>query len=772
MAAAPNRIWPQLPPEVAARVLSVLDKNELATSFRLVSKAAAAQLRDPEHTTVRLSHPVPPHAFAAKWLAPGATRGLTLAQRRRLLCLTAASGVLANMEIAVQAAGGMPLDPVFEAAASAGQLHICKWLRARGCFADSQDDQFPMSALSAAAVAGREDICEWLLDECAGDCEWSWFAVAAAAAGGHVALMEWLVQNRRDDDGPPPLVGNGYYQYIDSAAWGCDLATVQRLWRGFQEDGVDNPDLLGEVLAAAAASPTPDWQPKVEWLESVGCGPTCLAAAKAAACPDAGARLAWLRDRGYPFDASAVAAAAGAGNETALQCLLAGMRPPDDQTAGNAAAKAAVKAAAKAAAAGGHQAVLQALREAGWSLNVSSVMKAAAQGGHLHLLIWVWEELGRSKERLLTAELFTAAAESGSVEMLAWLQDRPCKMSQCAWEAGAKAGCVAALEWLKGNDCPMPLPAELQEHVVSFMDRNEVATSFRQVDKATAAMFRALEYTTVRLSQPVPPRAFAAKWLAPGAARGLALRQREQLLCLTASSGVLQNLEVAVTVLRAAGYPLTATAFAAAAAAGRFHVCSWLREQNCPSTGALTAAAAGGHVHICEWLFAKGMCQDEALRFLLAEEMGIEPDNGHAARNATRAGHLAALQVLHDAGWIRAPDAVAASAAYYGHLHVLVWLEETLGVAALRLRPALLSNAAASGSVELMAWLRQRGCPWDEAAFTSAACSGCEVAVEWLVERGCPMPSAVQRMRLAPVNAPVLGYAGASEMHAVCCVCS
>ncbi|KXZ49369.1 hypothetical protein GPECTOR_22g963 [Gonium pectorale] len=105
MPVAPQQLqWSQLLPELADKVVGYLDPNEMPI-FRLVNKAAAAQFRGPDHTTFRLSQPVPPHAFAAHWLAPGATRGLPLGRRRQLLCLTAASGVVANLEVAVRAAG-------------------------------------------------------------------------------------------------------------------------------------------------------------------------------------------------------------------------------------------------------------------------------------------------------------------------------------------------------------------------------------------------------------------------------------------------------------------------------------------------------------------------------------------------------------------------------------------------------------------------------------------------------------------------------------------
>ncbi|KXZ51937.1 hypothetical protein GPECTOR_11g62 [Gonium pectorale] len=65
---------------------------------------------------------------------------------------------------------------------------------------------------------------------------------------------------------------------------------------------------------------------------------------------------------------------------------------------------------------------------------------------------------------------------------------------------------------------------------------------------------------------------------------------------------------------------------------------------------------------------------------------------------------------------------------------------EALGEEAVMFDEALLTDAAVSGSVELLAWLRERGCGWRAEAFDSAADSGCEAALEWLAEEGCPMP--------------------------------
>ncbi len=62
-----------------------------------------------------------------------------------------------------------------------------------------------------------------------------------------------------------------------------------------------------------------------------------------------------------------------------------------------------------------------------------------------------------------------------------------------------------------------------------------------------------------------------------------------------------------------------------------------------------------------------------------------------------------------------------------------------LAAAKLVLTEAVMAAAAGSGSVALVAWLRERGCPWGPRCFVAAAESGCVQLMEWMAERGCPM---------------------------------
>ncbi|KXZ45052.1 hypothetical protein GPECTOR_59g660 [Gonium pectorale] len=443
--ACSSHVWSQLLPELAEKIVGCLDPNEVP-SFRLVNKAAAAQFRAPRHTTYRLSQPVPPHVFAAHWLAPGITRGLTLHRRWQLLSLTAASGVVANLELGVQAAGCLLTPEVLEAAAGAGQLDSCIWLWEHGCPTGEYPFK-PSSLLAAAASGGHRHVCEWLLGQ--GLTGHSNGAVEAAR-GGHVGLMEWLLQRR------PALNVETYPEHetprlVAGVAHGCDLPTLQRLWRRW---GEVTEWAKATALEAAAGSPTPDWAAKVEWLEAQGCPRS--SPWPAAECPDAVARLAWLRARGFPFELSLANIAAKTGNVVAVQYLLG-------EAGVQLSSYDAVSVVAGPAAGFGHLAVLQALHGGGWSSHaaggwprniIADCARTAASHGHLHVLTWLVGTFGAEAVGM-DPSLFKEAAFSGSVDLMTWLQERGCGWSREALTAAACSGCEEAVEWLVAQGCPV-----------------------------------------------------------------------------------------------------------------------------------------------------------------------------------------------------------------------------------------------------------------------------------------------------------------------------
>ncbi|GLC76034.1 hypothetical protein PLESTF_001722700 [Pleodorina starrii] len=349
------------------------------------------------------------------------------------------------------------------AAAGEGQLASSEWLLNLGC---------PWhGALAAAALNGHANICRWLL---AKGCPASRCAVVAAARGGHVGLVYWLLlQNREQAHSNNDVIGP--LELLVAAAEGFITSDLQRL---HAEELAESPSRQGvkqqpeqlhqpqplqvqellpqpldafmgpKILAAAAGSPTPDWQAKVLWLEPRMPGPrdACACEAVAAIRPDteAQARLHWLRQRGYPATTSAARAAAGAGNVAALRFLLMEGIRPDFLVPAKAFAE-------------GQLGVLQELHAHGCDLRPRLHISTAVRHGHLHVLVWIVEALGVSVAPS-NEVLVSAAAQYGDLELAAWLRERGCQFAEVpsAFAAAAAGGSEAMMEWLVGLGCPLP----------------------------------------------------------------------------------------------------------------------------------------------------------------------------------------------------------------------------------------------------------------------------------------------------------------------------
>ncbi|KAG2452895.1 hypothetical protein HYH02_002239 [Chlamydomonas schloesseri] len=487
------RVWKHLPLELALRVLERLPPNEVACTARLVCHAAARQLQP--STVVTLSQWVPPNEFARHWGRAGATLALSLRQRRRLVALVAASGEAANLRVAAAAAGCLLTSEVAAAAAAAGQVDCCALLlgelgyrpffslfeMAAGAGALGLGLGPPYSAsfrewdrelrnrlaadpLCAAAFAGNERMCRWLMRN---GVEWHESAVLAAGRGGHAPLMELLEGLRpssaagatshfarvaRSLQVPPAAAWR--VEMLAAAAAGCDVRTLRYLqakWQRIQRF----TDAYGRVTAAAAASPTPDWQAKLDLLIGLGYKRSVDAAAAAAARPDAAARLAFLSARGFPSDDGAcLRVAAGVGNEALVRQLLASGVPVSEE---------AVAAAAREGQLRCLQTLLLAAPRSGGSAAAARVtqdaLEAAAVRGHVAVVEWVLAaappHVLQAPAVLLGRNLLAAASMSGSLEMVGWLRAWGAGWSPAQWLLAARAGNCAVLSWMLAEGYPL-----------------------------------------------------------------------------------------------------------------------------------------------------------------------------------------------------------------------------------------------------------------------------------------------------------------------------
>ena len=107
----------------------------------------------------------------------------------------------------------------------------------------------------------------------------------------------------------------------------------------------------------------------------------------------------------------------------------------------------------------------------------------------------------------------------------------------------------------------------------------------------------------------------------------------------------------------------------------------------------------------------------------------------YTCRCAAHGGHLEVLQ------WLRAkgcPWGTSASnnAARRGHLEVLQWMRD-------QDPPCpwdsdVCYQAALKGHLDVLRWMRSQGCPWHDRAPCAAAVGGHLKVLKWLIKEGCP----------------------------------
>ncbi|GLC39739.1 hypothetical protein PLESTB_001957600 [Pleodorina starrii] len=495
------RVWH---PDIVERVASFMSANEIACTLRLVNKAAADLFTT--YRTIKLSLPVPSHALRQHFGTTVLMRSMTFGQRCKFVRLIVMSGDLPNLEFALEAAG-VTLSATgwaLEAAATAGHVEVCIWLRQRYC---------PWgTCLDAAARAGHQAVCAWLLNN---GCPWTVSAVTAAGQGGHAGLVDWLWEQRpdRDGDGSP----HDALALLQGVVEGCDLAAVQRLasdtaaarellfhlQRGqplvHRDDEWEplHPDLAkGVLLSAVGRSPTPDWRTKVLWLE-LGQGWRSVEVAwtrpsgSYSQTDDALDRLLWLRSRGHRVSNDTLTAAAVAADDSeGLRKLVEEMRLPmrTDAACLMAAERGCLAAlqylvehrgarlnseCAVIAFRGGHVKVLDYLRTRGAFRLDTEELKEAVQEAlqsqqqpepnmapvlgvssiDREVVAWAVDEL--TVEAVIRCGLREAAAAVGDVATLAFLRARGCPWSELTFTAAVMGGHEETLACLLEDECPV-----------------------------------------------------------------------------------------------------------------------------------------------------------------------------------------------------------------------------------------------------------------------------------------------------------------------------
>ncbi|PNH08941.1 hypothetical protein TSOC_004465 [Tetrabaena socialis] len=489
-------------PDIVQGFANFLPPNEVPCTLRQVNKATAALFRGRQHTTILPSEPVPHHEFG---ISGGAVRSLSFKHRQQLLHGTAASGVIANLEVLDAWGDYFHLAPhTMAEAAVAGQLEVCRWLKARGC--STAIEHFPAVAgagrkypfrvvtdeharvmevvtccwfkalpscttttafpgLPAGFPATYQDVCEWLLDN-GDDHVWDnahhtrWAAEGNAASGGHVDLLEWLQVQWRH------LRGGGS-RNARSLLWGtargCNLPTLQRVLRDWA-DSAPEPLLPWEarqLVYAAGSSATPDWKEKVLWLQGQGYSPSGLLESgnimdtmlELSLCPlspelvSSLDRVQWLLAQGFSAVSELAPLAARLGRVDVLEHMLGKVGLQLTQRMAAMACSAAAQHGSRACLE-----VLQTYGHLGSCGSFCSTLADAAQRGDLASLAWLVDAMGSSAK--LSEVVFGAAAASGSIQIMEWLHERGCPWGASTFVRAVAKRNLQAMGWLHERGCP------------------------------------------------------------------------------------------------------------------------------------------------------------------------------------------------------------------------------------------------------------------------------------------------------------------------------
>jgi hypothetical protein len=177
--------------------------------------------------------------------------------------------------------------------------------------------------------------------------------------------------------------------------------------------------------------------------------------------PGLTSRLAWLKDKGFPINLDdALYFTRDSDELPALEWLIGATDAgPGAPFADALASKGAAK---------GLLASMERLLQRGWlapgAVQLVELVKAAAGTGLAGVPTIVWlvhhltgEGVPEAQRHPLTAEVFAAAAQVGSLQLLQLLREAGCPWDESVWEGAAQGGCAALLEWLHAACCPKPV---------------------------------------------------------------------------------------------------------------------------------------------------------------------------------------------------------------------------------------------------------------------------------------------------------------------------
>lgn len=304
----------------------------------------------------------------------------------------------------------------------------------------------------------------------------------------------------------------------------------------------------------------------------------------------------------------------------------------------------------------------------------SETMEEAAEGGHINIVKWLCRNACRTN-----SSVFDLAAFSGNMELLEYLLQIQCPKSSAAIGYAAKAGNIEVMKWLHQNGFQID---GLTVHI---------ACEGNSID-AFKLLFRFGCPNTDKYA-----------------------------ICRAAKRG---NLGI-MKLLRKNGFEwlsnIRSSEYSDAAYSGNVETLQWLKENGCPivarnKSRALGSAAGEGKLGAMIWLLDNGWkltwstlymsiwnCHHEIMVWLLERSC---PGYKRATQLAVGCSNMDALRWLVNHGY--------------------------------KLTASCFDYAVVGNGTEMLDYLLQNKCPWNQSVFTAGFGSGRIETMQWLVDNLIP----------------------------------
>ena len=362
------------------------------------------------------------------------------------------------------------------------------------------------------------------------------------------------------------------------------------------------------------------------------------------------------------------------------------------------------------------------------------------------------EELGLSGGEAAKLPPITFAAvvcEIGSIDLLIWARDLGCIINASACAAAARGGQLETLEWLRERGVPWDKQVSYNAALRGHLALLEWARAHKSPLPAPERGWGKREGFNPLCAAARGGHIEVLKWL-----RGQDIQHRQNEV--TQSAAAAGHFDVLMWLIQTAKFSVDADALLAEAAEhGHLDIVMWCAGKAgraCPYLNAIR----NGHIRVLEYLRDQEMVTFSGQSIEAAVEAGqLEmlvwlrevagcPWDYNTAFKAAKSGHLNVLKYVVEHGCPLTPgpfeNHLNLHATAIVHTEVVKYL---IGLGTPEMTLDRLCNLAAEkGNLELLMWLMEIGCTYNQQElFGSATVRGHLKVLRWLhEERGWPIP--------------------------------